>query len=59
MRRRSLVTLVLVGATLLLGGAETLRAQEVVKARLTKPSPDPAAGQKAPEVFTGKGGSNQ
>ena len=37
MRKQLLLTSFLVGATLLLGGAETLRAQEVVKARLTAP----------------------
>jgi len=37
MRKHSLITGFLVAATLLLGGAETLRAQEVVKARLTAP----------------------
>ena len=37
MRKQLLLTSFLVGATLLLGAAETLRAQEVVKARLTAP----------------------
>ncbi|MGH7362360.1 MAG: hypothetical protein ACREKA_01260 [Candidatus Methylomirabilales bacterium] len=59
MRIHSLVTGFLVGATLLLGAGGDLWAQERVNAGVTKPSPDPAAGEKAPEVFTGKGGRNQ